>query len=319
MLAKLIKTTTVALMLSGSLMAQQLGATLYGSKGDLEETYKEVLEEMEELGYILSDPHERINDAYKTKYGSTKLDNLGFFSTTKDAAVRELLEKHPKLGGFSPFNLHIWKVTGVDETWYGHLNPETMLDIVGIKDADSRKKFIASFEDIDALIKDKMKPAMERKLSYDALPARTMMEFEVAIELDEDEELTDFVDDFQGKWEEAFEKAGYIVAGYKNFKETYTDMGKKFNYDAYWVYSLCHFPFSNGVFNDRPDAGVFAPCSVYMYVEKGGKTLKIGMPMLENWIVVNGIKNEEFKKSIRGIDTEIISIFKTKLNAKEVK
>lgn len=313
MINVLLKTTAASLLASTMAFAQ-VGAEIHGVKGDHEKTFLKVLEAMEEKGYVLSDPHERINDAYKTKYGSTKLDNLGFFSTAHDEVLRELLERHPKLGGFSPFNMHIWKKTGEDMTWYGHLNPEVMADIVGLKEAKDRKTFVDSFKDLDALAKSMMNPTTTNKIEFDKLPANTMMEFEVAIEGD----LSDFADEFQGKYEEAFEKAGYIIAGYKNFKEGYTDAGKAFNYDAYWVYSLCHFPFSNGVFNDRPDAGIFAPCSVYMYVDKGGKTLKIGMPTLENWIAVNGIKNDAYVKSIRAIDAEIIKVMTTTLGAKKV-
>ncbi|MDH5465131.1 MAG: DUF302 domain-containing protein, partial [Thiovulaceae bacterium] len=143
-----------------------------------------------------------------------------------------------------------------------------------------------------------------------------LMEFTIKV----DGALEDFVDEIQEKWEAAFEEAGYIVAGYKNFKETYDDAGLKFSkYDAYWVYSLCHFPFSNGVFNERPDAGIFAPCSVYMYVEKGKKVLHVGMPYLENWINVNGIKKQKHIKAIRDIDAEIIKVFVKELGAKHIR
>lgn len=316
MFAKLTKVALLATV-TASLAFAGHGATLYGAKGDKEKTFMKVLEDMEAKGYILSDPHERINDSYKTKYGGTKLDNLGFFSTTKDKAVRELLMKHPKLGGFSPFNFHVYKVTGEDTTWYGHLDPNTMLDIAGVTDAADRKTFVDSFKDLDALAKDMMKPTKTKEIEYKTLPKKPMMEFEIPVVIGEDEELSDFVDSFQEAWEGAFEKHGYIVAGYKNFHEAYTDEELEFGkYDAYWVYSLCHFPFSNGIFNERPDAGIFAPCSVYMYIEKGGKTLHVGMPYLENWVAVNGIKDAKKVQSIRDLDKDIEKIYKTELNAK---
>ena len=317
MVKNLLK-VSLALLATASFATAQIGGTLYGVKGDKEQAYKKVLDSMEDKGYILSDPHERINDAYKTKYGWTVLDNLGFFSTSNDAALQEIMAKFPEIGGFAPCNLHIYKKKDEDITWYGHLNPYTMADIVGLKDKTLRKKFADSFKGFDELAKSIMKPTMEHKVEFDKLPKVTMMKFEIPIE----GSLEDFKDEIQEKWEGAFEDHGYIVAGYKDFKEVYDDLGGDFPYDQYWVYGLCHFKFSNGVFNAkkgaRPDAGIFAPCAVYMYVKPGGKVLHVGMPLLENWIAVMNIKNEKFKKAIRGIDSEIIKIFTTELGAKKV-
>lgn len=318
MLSRFTKLVLVAILASSFAFGAQLGADIKGVKGDKEKTFMKFLDEMQKIGYVLSDPHERINDAYKTKFGSDSLDNLGFFSTAKDKDIRELLIKYPTLGGFSPFNMHIWKKKGEDATYYGHLNPEIMLDIVGIKNKKDRKKFVNSFTALDKLADKIMKPSkkLNKKIMFNKLPKKKLMEFTIKV----DGALEDFVDEIQEKWEAAFEEAGYIVAGYKNFKETYDDAGLKFSkYDAYWVYSLCHFPFSNGVFNERPDAGIFAPCSVYMYVEKGKKVLHVGMPYLENWINVNGIKKQKHIKAIRDIDAEIIKVFVKELGAKHIR
>jgi len=89
-------------------------------------------------------------------------------------------------------------------------------------------------------------------------------------------------------------------------------------FDAYWVYSLCHFKFSEGIFNQgRPDAGALAPCSMYMYVEKGSNKLMIGMPRLATWTAVMGIKDQKMNDSITALDKEIVKIM-TELGAKEL-
>ena len=289
----------------------KVGATLYGVEGDAEEQFMEMIDGMEEKGYVLSDPHERINDGYKEKYGTDTLDNLGFFSTANDGVLRKLLEKYPKLGGFSPFNMHVYKKAGEDITWYGHLNPETMADIVGLKDEAVRKEFVESFVELDKFAKEELKPTTHIVMGYNELPKEPLMEFTYDIELEEGETLMDWVYSFQEQFELAFEEKDYIIAGFKNFQENYYYEEKPFAFDAYWVYSLCHFEFSNGIFKDRPDAGVFAPCSVYMYIEEGGKKLHVGMPKLENWINIANIKDEEKVKSVRSLDAEIAETFKS--------
>jgi uncharacterized protein (DUF302 family) len=244
------------------------------------------------------------------------LDNLGFFSIANDGALRPLLLKAPELGGFSPFNLHIYKKKAENKTYVGHVVPETMLDIVGVTDADVRKNFAAMFPALDSMIEKEIGGKAEY-VEYKSLSKSPMMKFELEFERPED--VTEFIDEFQEQFEGTFEENKYIIAGYKNFKEVYNDMEEDFSrYDAYWVYSLCHFVFSEGIFNKgRPDAGVFAPCSMYMYIEKDSNVLHVGMPKLENWISVMGITDPKKVESIRTLDKDIISIM-AGLGAKEI-
>lgn len=306
-----------ALSLAASMAFGAQGAKFYIGEGDKEKAYMDMVNtKISTIGFVLSDPHERINDGYKTKYGSTNLDNLGFFSITKDAAVGPLLMKEPSLGGFSPFNLHVWKKQSEDKTYVGHITPEAMLDITGVKDADVRAKFIASFPELDKMVEKEI-GSKTKIVEYKALPAKPMMTFEVPFE--RGASLDGFISDFQGKFEETFEANKYIIAGYKDIKGSMTDNNVEFGrFDAYWVYSLCHFKFSEGIFNQgRPDAGTFAPCSMYMYVEKGSNKLIVGMPRLENWIAVMGINDPKMVDSIHALDKEITEIM-IGLGAKEL-
>lgn len=328
MLNKLIK-ATVALSLTASIAFGAQGIMFNVASGDKEAQYNSMVnEKIESIGWILSDPHERINDAYEKRYGNPKdpdydkdgwkvtLDNLGFFPVANDKALHPLLIKAPELGGFSPFNLHIYKLKNEDKTYVGHIVPDTMLDIVGVKDAGIRKEFNAMFPALDKMVQDEIGGKIQTS-SFNGLPSKPMMNFE--LKFDRSAELTDFIETFQEKYEAAFEENKYIIAGYKDFKETYTDLGLAFDeYDAYFVYSLCHFTYSYNVFNKgRPDAGVFAPCSMYLYIKKDSDTMVIGMPKLANWVSVLNVKDAAMKKSALDLDKEIISIMKG-LGAKEI-
>jgi len=306
-----------ALSLAAAAAFGAQGTKFYVGEGDKEKEYMSMVnEKIGTIGFVLSDPHERINDAYKSKYGGTNLDNLGFFSITKDADIGPLLLKEPSLGGFSPFNLHIYKKQGENKTYVGHVTPETMLDITGVKDAGVRSKFVATFPALDSMIEKEIGNKVQY-VEYSALPAKPMMKFELPIE--RGASLETAIADFQGKFEEKFEENQYIIAGYKDMKGAMTDANIAFDrYDAYWIYSLCHFKFSEGIFNQgRPDAGVFAPCSMYMYIEKGSNKIMVGMPRLETWVAVMGIKDQKMVDSIHALDKEITKIM-TDLGAKEL-
>lgn len=336
MLKKLLM-STVALSMAATVAFGIQGAKFYVGEGDMNEQYMSLVnEKVQPLGFVLSDPHEKINLAYKTKWGTPTqtikgvtsahpdfdpnfkemLDNLGFFSITNDAVVGPLLMKEPSLGGFSPFNLHIYKTKAENKTYVGHVMPETMLDIVGIKDKEVRSKFVASFTELDKLTEKEIGSTV-KIVDYKALPAKPMMTFEVPF--DRAGGVDTFVSDFQSQFEEKFEENKYIIAGFKNMTDSMANANVKFDrFDAYWVYSLCHFRFSEGIFNrGRPDAGAFAPCSMYMYIDKGSNKLMVGMPRLETWTAVMGIKDKKMTDSITALDKEIIKIM-TELGAKEL-
>ena len=145
-----------------------------------------------------------------------------------------------------------------------------------------------------------------------------MMHFEVPF--DRPEDLDDFIDNFQEKFEEAFEDKEYIIAGFFNYKESFDGVDRLPSYDAFWVYSLCHFKFSYTLFDNdggRPEAGLFAPCSMYMYIKKDSNTLVVGMPRLANWAATLGIVEPGKVALVEQLDKEIPEIM-VSLGAKDI-
>ena len=328
MINKLIK-TTVALSLAATVAFGADAARFNVIDGDVSEKYEHLLAESLEdsVGFTVSDPHEKINDAYAKRYGNPEdpdydkdwkknLDNLGFFTVSNDEKLNPILKTNPEVAGFSPFNLLAYKSAAENKTYIGHLSPVAMLDMVGAKDEAVRKDFIAMFDPLDKWVQDELGGKVEIS-EYKTLPAKPMMTFEYEFERPED--LSEFIDEFQESFEEAFEEQKYIIAGYKNFKEAFEDKELEFEeYDAFFVYSLCHFTFSYNLFNKgRPDAGVFAPCSMYMYIKKDSNTMVIGMPRLSNWVSVMNMTDPAKVKFTEKIDSEIISIM-TEIGAKEI-
>ena len=328
MINKLIK-STILLSLAASVTFAAPAVRFNVIDGDMEEKYeKEFLPSLEDAtGFSLSDPHEKINDAYEKRYGNpedpdydkawtTNLDNLGFFSVSNDVALHPILLKSPQAAGFQPFNLHIYKTKAENVTYIGHIDPAAMLDITGVTDADSRKAYIDMYKPLDEYVTKEFGGKVVTS-EYSALPAQPMMTFEV--DVDRSGDIVEFAEAFQEELEGAFEEKKYIIAGFKNFKETYEDLEMPFDkYDQFFVYGLCHFTFSYNIFNkDRPDAGAFAPCAMYFYIEKGSDKMIVGMPRLGTWTAVMELKDPVKIQSTKDLDAEIISIMKS-LGAKQI-
>ena len=291
-------------------------AVIYTFDEDIETEYNELTEKkVQTIGFALTDPHKRVNDHYKEKYGSTKLDFLSFQSIVNDAKIKPLLNIDPRIAGFSPFNLLGYKKLSDKQTYVMHLVPEVILDIIGIDDEKLRAAYIESFVELDALIEKEL-GGTKSYIEYDKLAEKRMMNFELTF--DRPKDLTDFVDDFQEQFEETFEEGGYLIAGYYNFKENGEDTIPE--YDAFWTYALCHFKFSYTVFDNeggRPKAGIFAPCAMYMYVKKDTNTLVIGMPTLANWGATLKIDDPKRAEFIKKLDKDIPALLES-LGAKAV-
>ncbi len=329
MISKLIKSTVVlSLMATVAFSADAVRFNVIS--GDQEEKYeKEFLPSLEgATGFSLSDPHEKIDDAFLQRYGNpkdpdydkawtTNLDNLGFFSISNDKALYPIIKKAPQIAGFSPFNLLIYKNRAEDVTYVGHIDPTVMLDVTGVKDAATRAEFVKMYEPLDAYVTKEFGGKVTTS-SYDKLPANPMMNFEFDIPAGAD--IADWTESFQENFEATFEDKKYIIAGFKNLKGIYEedlemDLAE---YDSFFVYGLCHFTYSYNIFNKgRADAGVFAPCSMYFYVKPGTNKMIVGMPRLSVWAAVMKFTDKAKIDASKVIDAEVVSIMKS-LGAKEI-
>ena len=285
-------------------------AVFFTIEGNAEKEYNALVEKkLKTIGFNLTDPHKRVNDHYKTEFGSTVLDILSFMPVVNDKMVLPLLNIDPRIAGFAPFNMLIEKKLDEKNTHVGHLMPKVMLDILGIENKEVRETFTASFKALDEMIAKEL-GGEKHYIELNKLPEQPMMNFEYSFDIPED--IEDFMDEFQDQFETALTDKKYLVAGYHNFMESTDDAQKILkDYDAFWTYSLCHMEFSYNVFDKkgaRPDAGLFAPCTMYMYIPKGSGKLYIGMYRLHNWSDSLGIDDPTRVALVEKLDKELPQI-----------
>lgn len=335
---KTVLKTVVLLSLSATMAFSYQAIRLNVSEGDAKErnsAFNGILEvDLEDAGFTPKDIHPGIEFWYGKFYGTkllddgkpnpqfkddyvANLDNLGFITISNEETMLPLLLKEPRLGGFAPLNYLIYKKKSDNKTYVGTLTPQAMLDITMVKDPEVRASFTEMIDSLSAATDDGMGGEVEY-VEIDKLIDKTMMEFEVPF--DRGDDILDAKFEFMDKFEAAFEAEEYIIAGKRDFVEYWDDNDLEHDrFDAYWVYSLCHFTFSYTVFNvwQHPELGASAPCSMYMYVEKDSNVLKVGMPSVNNWITMGHITDPEKIKFIKEMDEKIKEIM-ISLGAKEV-
>ena len=267
-------------------------------------------EPVEKTGFFLNDPHHNVQNVYVQQVGATQLEQLSFSSLVNDNEARELMNVDPRIGGFTPFNLVIYRKKSDKKTVLTHITPAAALDILQITDKNVRDTFTKMFQPLDKAIEAKYPKATKSYTTLQGHADKSMMNFEIPF--DEPEDVDDFFDEFQEKFEAAFETKGYIIAGFYNMKESLnTDEDVMPGYSAYVVWSLCHIPFSYTIFdgkNPLPQAAIFAPCSMYAYIKEGENKIVIGMPTLGAWAAALGITDKDKLAKINQLDTEIPAI-----------
>jgi len=315
LLKNIIKTVTLSALLLSSLNADKFIpsnntnlAVEYTIEGNIDKDFfKFSKDATEEVGFFLNDPHHNVNIVYEKQVGETSLNQLSFSSLVNDAVVRPLMNVDPRIGGFTPFNLVIYRKKSDNHTVITHIVPEAALDILQITDKNVRKTFIDMMGPLDAAIEKKYSTATKSYTKLHGYAEKTMMNFEIPFE--EPEDIDDFFDEFQEKYEAAFEAKGYIIAGYYNMKESLnTEEDVLPDYTGYVVWSLCHIPFSYTIFDGKnpiPQAAIFAPCSMYAYIKEGENKIVIGMPTLNAWAAALGITDKDKLEKINQLDTEI--------------
>jgi hypothetical protein len=296
-----------AVTLSG-VHASKNSTVTYTVKGNASEAYNTMMDKpIKALGYRLPDPRAGVNGVYKQQYGSTTLDLLNFMTIVNDKKMKPLLEIEPKLAGFNPFNLLAYKHMNKDETVISHLTAEAMADMLGVTDQKVISEYKKLMDELDGLVSKTFPTAVVGHDTYKGDMADSMMHFEMEFERPED--IDDFLDEIQENIENTFTKKGYIMAGFFDYIGN-DDLLP--SYDAFWTFSLCHFPYSYTIFDNEgamPQAAVFAPCTMYLYIKKGTNTLVLGMPRLSNWDKLFPMNSKKRTDFLNKLDKDIPATF----------
>jgi len=310
----------LAFMLTLGLAQAELTAELHGTKGNQEAALDGLMKKIGSIGYSTVAANKNIQNFYYEKFKDRNVEMISFFGMLNKEKLRPLLLKNPDFGAFSPFNLLAYKTLDTkndDNTWFGHISPDTMLDIIGEKDEATRKEFKDMIAPLDDLIKAELKPTLSHKYERTkALPEKTLTK--MVKKFDKPDDLEEWIENFVMKHDGLFstgdtEDERFIIAGFIDLKFEYDDLELDFSkYDAYWVSLLCHFKFSNSIFNNgKPEAGMFAPCSIYFYIPKGKNELHVGYSTVNNWINSLNFTDEKRIEYMKQIDAEVVKRLST--------
>jgi len=257
-------------------------------------TPKMISDSMHNMG-LVSAGNNDMNKPFSQRFPKVHYKTYNLAMYQNDALTLALIKKYPNFGALAPLTMSIW--TAAD----GSINVST-LTLDGMARAAAIPKTDPDLVAYAALITKSLKatlPTGEFKfLDYDIKEPNNTFAQTFEIDVDPEADLEEVKDDFESEFEGEMEPLGFLMPSYSNLQEELFEPAKYDVYDFYSTYSICKFDVIYPVSKLHPEAGAYAPCSMYFYKKKGEDKMVIGYLGVDNWIKTLDIEDQESMKPL---------------------
>ena len=281
-------------------------------------TPETIAAEFEKAGFFINDNRNMVAPWLRQCKAGTKnfsvvdFDVYNLFTLFKKDVVVKLGKKYPNIGLFSPMSMSIWTRKGEKTISISSLSAAAMAEIMGIPADDA--ELLAYGKLVQDTLKKALPNAKVEKVSYEMKQPEGPLVTTAQGKMDPDADWEEVKDKFQADFEQALIPAMFINAGFNDLNYDMEESGyEAFNF--YDVYSICYLEVIYTVAKKYPEAGAFAPCSLYMYQAKGTNTMEIGFPSVYNWIASLGMDDKASRDVLIMAQKKMESILE-KLTAK---
>ncbi len=258
-------------------------------------TPKSIAEVFEKAGFFINDNRDmvapwakQIKDGTKN-FTTLEYDVYNLFTVFKKDVVGQLVKKYPNIGLFSPMSMSIYTKKGTKSISVASLSAAAMGEIMGVPADDA--DLIAYGKLVEDTLKAALPNAKAETVAYEMKQATGPLVYSTKLEMDPKADWEETKDEFQAAFEEALIPAMFINAGFNDLNYDFEE-NKYEAFTFYDVYSICYLEVIYTVAKTHPEAGAFAPCSLYMYQKKGTNTMEIGFPSVYNWIASVAIEDK---------------------------
>jgi uncharacterized protein (DUF302 family) len=238
-------------------------------------------------GFYISDNRD-MNTPFMKQFQQTDFDVYNLFTLYHVDIVHKLAGEYPQIGLFAPMSMSIYTRKGSKTIHVASLTMDAMAKITGIP-ADN-----AELEKLGGLVEEALQEALPggtfETLAYEVQKTDKELVTSFELELDPDA-WEDEKDEFQMTFEGELKPNGFVMAGFTDVNFDFKKAGDD-TFDFYDTESICKLPVIYSVAKTRPEAGAFAPCSLYMYKKKDEDVMHIAFPNVYNWMSSLSIEDQ---------------------------
>ena len=264
---------------------------LTADNSDGEITPKTIESAFKKAGFFVS-ANRDMNGPFKKQFKSSGFDTYNLFTFYKKDVVLELAKKYPNIGLFAPMSMSIYTKKGAKTISVSSLSAQAMQKIMKIPTDEKLLTDLSAL--VVATLKTALPNAKVEKLPYKLQEPKGELVTTYSMDMDPDE-WEDELDDFKMGFEGELAPHGFVIAGQNNLGDDFEEANFE-GFDFYEVYSICKLPVIYTIAKTHPEAGAFAPCSLYLEKKKGQKTMNVAFPAVYNWMSSMAIDNKEDMK-----------------------
>lgn len=246
-----------------------------------------------------------MNMPFKKQFGETTFDVYNLFTTYHLDVVKNLINNYPDIGLFSPLSLSIWTKKGEKRINVAVLSAAALAKITGIPANNSDLQKLEKL--VRSALKDAMPDLKEEMLEYKVKDIDRSLVTRYSAEIDA-EDYEDAKGEFMMLFESELDVNGFVVAGFNDLEFALSDRDIETNYDFFDVESVCKLPVIYTISKIRPEAGAFAPCSMYFYKKRGDDRMHIAYPNVYNWVSSLHIDDKESLDTLEDAQVRIVNI-----------
>ncbi len=259
-----------------------------------------------EAGFVISGNND-MNAPFKSKFKEVNHKMYRLFTFHQKELLLELVKVSPQAALFAPLSSSIYMKTGSNDISISTLTVDGMAKITGIP-ADNKHMI-----EYGILIKETIAKAFPKghfdEVPFKPLPAESELvkSFTYEMEVESEDEIEDELDGLETELEGSVETVGFVIAGFNKLGEDFAEAGYD-KYDFFDAYSICKLPVIFEVAKRHPEAGALAPCTFYLYKEKGSDEVQLAYPSVYNWFSSLAIEDEASVKVLKDAEKIMLEV-----------
>jgi len=243
----------------------------------------------EKAGFFINDNRDMLPPFIKN-FKTVDYDVYNLFTVFKKDSVFALAKNYSSIGLFSPLSMSIYTKKGTKTISVSSLSVPAMAEIMGIPTDNA--DLVAYGKAIQDALKSALPNAKVETVSYEMKKPAGELVSKATLTMAKDADWEEIKDDFEMNFEGELPGNDFIMAGFNDLNYDFEE-AKFEGYTFYDVYSICNISVIYIVSQKHPEAGAFAPCSLYMYNKTDTDTIEMGFPSVYNWIASLAIEDKE--------------------------
>ncbi len=277
---------------------------LFGTEAKVSPT--QIEEVFQKAGYSIQQNRD-MNGPFKKQFGKSGFEVYNLLTLYYPKIAMELVVKNPDSGVFAPFSIVIYQKKGDKYLYAGVLSAKAKAKILGLNLP------VELLEELERKNINTLKKALKNpkkvELAYKPKPVKKSLLTKFSVEVEEDEAL-DAKEEIEMVIEDGLKPIGFVMANFNDFNYDLKEAGID-DFIFYDTYSLCKLKVIYTVSKIRPEAGVFAPCTLAIYQKKKENRMNILFPNIYNWISTLNIEDKEALKELQKAQEDMVKVIKS--------